>query len=87
MAVHEVSGARERAIALLSALLERFTPRSDWRHTEVAEFVDELIEAAREPASAHTRAVAEEDESLRTARRPPEEAPFGRRKRDGDDAA
>jgi hypothetical protein len=86
VAIHEVitGGARDRATLLLTALLERFVPRNDWRHDDVAEIVDVLIEAAREPASAHTRAVADEIEieSLRTARRP-EDPPFGRRKRDG----
>jgi hypothetical protein len=52
--------ARDRVVVLMTRLLERFTPRSDWRHTDVEEVVDALIEAAREPVSAHTRALAEE---------------------------
>lgn len=52
--------ARDRAIVLLTTLLDRFTPRSEWRHTDVADVVDALIDAARAPESAHSRALADE---------------------------
>lgn len=52
--------SRDRAIVLLSALCDRFTPQSEWRHTDVAEIVDALIDAAREPESAHCRALEDE---------------------------
>lgn len=55
-----MSGARDHAIVLLTTLLDRFTPRSEWRHTDIAEIVDALIEAARAPESAHSRALADE---------------------------
>ena len=42
--------ARDKATMALTVLLERFTPRSEWRHTDVSEIVDWLIEAAQEPA-------------------------------------
>lgn len=61
MAVPAQVTARDRAIFLLTALCERFTPRSEWRHTDVTEIVDVLIEAARAPESEHTRAVAEQE--------------------------
>jgi len=51
---------RDRAIYLLTVLLNRFTPNSEWRHTDIAEVVDALIDAARAPESAHTRALADE---------------------------
>lgn len=57
--------ARDRAILMITNLLANFQKQAEWRHTDVAEVVDVLIEAAREPVSAHTRAVADE-----TGRRP-----------------
>ena len=51
---------RDRAVVQITRLLEAFDPRREWRHTEVAEVVDTLIEAARAPESAHSRELAEE---------------------------
>lgn len=64
MAVPQHVTARDQAIVLLTKLCERFEPRSDWRHTDVAEVVDALIDAARAPESAHTRALADERTGL-----------------------
>jgi hypothetical protein len=58
VAIPQVNTARDRAILLTTALFERFVPRADWRHTDIEEIVDALIEAGREPVSEHTRAVA-----------------------------
>lgn len=60
MAVPQQVTERDRAITLLTAFFDSFVPRADWRHTEVADIVDALIEAARAPESAHSRAVDEE---------------------------
>lgn len=52
--------ARDRAIVMITKLLDNFPKQAEWRHTDVAEIVDVLIEAAREPVSDHTRAMADE---------------------------
>lgn len=57
--------ARDHAVVLLTQLLDRFTQTSEWRHTDIGEVVDAIIDAARAPESAHSRALAEE------SRRPP----------------
>ena len=51
--------ARDRAVMALTVLLDRFTPRSEWRHTDVSEIVDAIVEAAREPVSGLSREVAD----------------------------
>jgi hypothetical protein len=51
--------ARDRAIALVVRLLDGET-LGQMRHDDVADVVDALIEAARAPESAHTRALARE---------------------------
>lgn len=60
--------ARDQAVTLMTQLLDRFVPREEWRHTEIADIVDALIDAARAPESAHTRATAAE-EAFRETRR------------------
>lgn len=55
--------ARDRAIFMLTQMLDRFQPRAEWRHTDVAAIVDVLIEAAHEPVADHT-----EDETRRPLR-------------------
>lgn len=55
MALDQVT-ARDRAIGLLTKLLD-IEERGQVRHESVAEVVDALIDAARAPESAHTRAV------------------------------
>jgi hypothetical protein len=57
--------ARDRAVVLLARLLDRFTPTSEWRHTDIGEVVDALIDAARAPESAHSRALADENPGRR----------------------
>jgi hypothetical protein len=61
--------AREHAVVLLTVLLDRFVPRSEWRHTDIGEIVDALIDAARAPESTHTRALDDDRRRDRDDRR------------------
>lgn len=61
MALSPVMSARARAIVLLTTILDRLDAQGEQvRSEDVAEVVDALLEAARAPESAHTRAVAAE---------------------------
>jgi hypothetical protein len=59
---------RDRAIFLLTKMFDSFTEKRDWRHTDVAEIVDALVELARSSETEHTRGVREALEPNRRGR-------------------
>ena len=60
MAIPQSMSARDRAVWLLTKLFDRFEERAQWRHTDLEEVVDAIVDAARAPETEHSRALADD---------------------------